>query len=211
MKNLMQCFAMALILCSFSTTYAQVYERNPAQDINDFVAEVMPKSDSYLCSHQPIEGFWGDESWGEKIVFFYSDSLDNYVVVLQPVGKEKQQYAIINKVSVGIGAHPQNSKVISVFFDDVLGNGTNELLILTEAQEEEVVEEKENKVATTKSIYETHILQQVKDETSFQLLVNEIYPIDSGLGLEKLDLYNLKNAWEVRAALKKFAELPNDK
>lgn len=189
-----------ILLCfySFGELYAQIYERSPDQSTGEFIQSFLPEE--IELSHDVIEWNWGNVAFGKKISFFYKNEMDAIGVVLQPVCSGN--YVKINLGSVAIGAFPQDCKVRSVFFEDLHSDNNKEMFVLVEGVERVSVEIDNGQVmnACCKTVFDTYIFRQLKDEFGYQLAFEQIYDTD----VDGLQLRGLENALQVRQALQEF-------
>ena len=143
MRNLILAFVLIVLV---SGVHAQlnsyVFERLPTESVGKFASRVLG---DYAAepnqTHRAIEGYWGDESKGKKIMAFTGRGFSEYkrsaMVVFQPVGDGKNYVAWIYEGIGDIGAYYEG--VISLFYMDVDSSGIKELVILEKGGDREMV------------------------------------------------------------------------
>ena len=111
-----------------------LYSRKVGESATDFVERHLTDFRSYMMeSHGVIEGFWGDESKGKKIIAFFHTNIETEyvkgtVAIFQPVGDGKNYILMYYEGLGGAAAHYKG--VISVFFFDANRDGSKELFVL---------------------------------------------------------------------------------
>lgn len=124
-----------LFLLASCRVAAQTIERYQQESPTAFVQRCYPDWAASISNmHAVIEYAWGDQKQGKKILFFLpakkgEDGMPQAVVLL-PKGKNNYQQVDITRLLFS-GTEPQE-KVITVFFEDVDGNGDKELLFIKE-------------------------------------------------------------------------------
>lgn len=188
------------------------YTRNQGESAEQFVNKYY-NPDDYAYAHGVIEGDWGDESKGEKImVILDSPIIDEYdrstLLIFQPVGDGKN-YILIPVNGLGeVGIYM--SGVESMFFYDMDDDGSKELFIIEhgELRVDTVIEEEDENgkmieyhtTACCEDIYETTIFKQKRKFTNGYLPLVESFAYDD----EYLDLSGLETAGEIKNKIKDF-------
>ena len=208
----------SLTLLSFSSFTQQsvyIFEREEGESANDFVERSLYELfDPETVIHPVLEGYWGDESKGKKIMAFYNSyMIEGYgrasMVVLQPTGNGRSNIPIFYN-DLGVNSRYYEG-ILSVFYLDVNQDGIKELGILEKGgnrvattveymnDDGEMVEEETT--ACCEYEYWTSVIEQsVEDNGWFLPLVKHaILPDD-------LELYGLETAGEIKAAIKAFHE-----
>lgn len=195
-------------LLSFQSASAQLLERYPQESPTDFVHRLYPDWKVAISDmHAIIEYNWGDQSRGKKILFFLpAEKGQHYMVqalVLIPQGNQYYRQVDISRILFS-GTEPQE-KVVTVFFEDIDGNGDKDLLFIKEG----TVKDYKTIVADDGTIwenapyrykvYQTFIYRQLKKQEQYME------------AFEKMDwpylmirLEGLQTAGEVRQELKKM-------
>ncbi len=183
-----------------------LFERLPDESPSEFVDRHLPDyADQSSKAHQVIEGYWGDESKGKKIMAFYNDPMiEEYdratMVVFQPVGDGKHYILIISNEIGTPGTYYEG--VESVFFLDVDDDGFKELFVLEKgASRVPVIMEEEDDAGNVKEIhtsacceddYNTVIFEQIQDG------YGGFYPLVKLIGITECDLGGLDTAIRVK-------------
>lgn len=209
---------LAIVFFASFTMMAQhsqyIYKRLADESPSDFVHRYFPEGD-YDYSHDILEGYWGDESKGKKIIaVIESPMIEVYdkatLLIFQPIG-DGENYILILSNEVGdVGVY--QSSVISVFFYDLDDDDVKELFLVEHGELRVHVtldEEDENgniieyeTTACCEDIYETKVLRQKKGFTEEYLPMVE--NIIQNNEYEYLDLDGAANAGEVKAKIAEF-------
>lgn len=210
-----------IIIVSLSFSYLMqgqnsqyIYKRSEGETAKQFVNKYFD-SDEYTYGHDVIEGYWGDESKGKKImVILDSPIIEEYdrttLLIFQPVG-DGENYILIPSNDIGeVGVYI--STVLSVFFYDLDDDNVKELFIIqhgevrvatvleSEDENGEIVEH--HTTACCEDIYETTILRQKEKYTNDYLpLVESVSHYDD---TEHLDLSGLETAGAVKNKIEAF-------
>ena len=126
----------AYLLCLLMLPGAAL-ERKPGESAEAFVLRQFEDElqKEIIELHPIIEYAWGDIEKGKKILCFIpaKDSASGMMQakVFLPQGKNTYQIALIDKILFTGGGEPE--QVITVFFDDIDGNGDKELLFIKKA------------------------------------------------------------------------------
>ena len=208
---------MAVLSFSFFTKGQDsqyIYKRNSEETAEQFVNKYFD-SDNYTYGHDVIEGYWGDESKGQKIMAILdSPIIEEYdratLLVFQPVG-DGENYILIPSNDIG-GVGVYLSSVLSVFFYDLDDDNIKELFIIEhgemradvviEVEDENGEITEEHTTACCDDIYETTVLKQKKKYTNDYLPLLENITYDSQF--EHLDLSGLETAADVKARIEAF-------
>jgi hypothetical protein len=194
-----------------------IYNRIADESPTDFVHRYFPEGD-YDYSHDILEGYWGDESKGQKIMAVVeSPMIEVYdkatLLIFQPVG-DGENYILILSNEVGdVGdVDIYQSSVISVFFDDLDDDGVKELFVMEhgelrvqvtlEGEDEDGNIVEHETTACCEDIYETKVFQQKKGFTEeyLPLVENIIYNNE----YEYLNLEGAETAGEVKEKIAEF-------
>lgn len=122
-------------LLSCNLVSAQLLVRYPKEPPADFVHRLYPDwKDAISGMHAVIEYNWGDQRRGKKILFFLpakkgQDEMPQAVVLL-PQGQNNYQQVDISRILFS-GTEP-HEKILTVFFEDIDGNGDQDLLFIKE-------------------------------------------------------------------------------
>ena len=158
--------ALTSVAQTSACTY--LYSRNKNETADSFVNRHISNYQYELQEHPIVEGYWGDESKGKKIIAFYTIYHDHHyqsgeLLIFQPVG-DGTNY-VLSKTYLG-HYERYNFGVISVFFMDVDENGSKELCVIQRGsnidQELENVEENTQKESF---FYRPEIIQQESTDT----------------------------------------------
>ena len=190
--------------------YKRVIDESPADFVHRYFSE-----DDYDYSHDILEGYWGDESKGKKIMAIIdSPIIEVYdkatLLVFQPVG-DGENYILILSNEIGeVGMY--QSSILSVFFYDLDDDDTKELFIIEHGEMRALVtleEEDEDgnivehqTTACCDDIYETKVFQQKKGflEEYLPLIEDIIYNNE----YEELNLEGAATADEVKEKIVEF-------
>jgi hypothetical protein len=208
-------------ICTLFTYYSQaqhspyLFQRQASEDATTFVQRYMNALyDDIDLLHTVIEGYWGDESKGKKIVAFTSlPLLQEYdkatMLVFQPIGDGKHYIVSLYNDLNYPGLY--YSGIASVFFVDANDDGHKELFVL-EAGEVRVAttiyEEGDDgnitsyeTTACCEEVYATNIIEQVYYGQGNFLPVFRYYETPA-----HWDFDDLSTAGKVKAALRNFKQ-----
>lgn len=216
MKNSKPFIISILLIIIGLNTKAQssqyLFERKVGESTDLFIKRHLNEYSQYI-DHKVIEGFWGDESKGKKIMAFYSENLvkEGYdrstMIVFQPIGDGKNYIMLLFHHLGNTGVYHQG--IISLFYYDVNKDGYKELVLLEKGENraiitlEEINEEGEivqiETTACCEETYNTIVIEQVnnKDNHFFPLLKE--FEFDS-----EIDLSELKTAIEIKKAIIRY-------
>lgn len=197
-----------------------LYSRNEGESAKAFVERHMTGDfeETMQATHDVIEGNWGDESKGKKIMAFYNgvftgENYDAVMVIFQPVGDGKNYIISFYEGLGGLGRYYNG--VISVFFMDVDNDGAKELFLIEkgevrvpitfDVQNEDGEWVTEETTACCDDVFYTRVIRQMKME-KVGFLPNYLNDRISS----DLELYNLENAVEVKAAVQAYLDKQND-
>lgn len=200
--SFLQCFTWMAFLLSSPFVQRGAGETAEAFVLRQFTKDERP---GILDIHPVIEYAWGDTRKGKKIINFLppESSKDRMMeaTVWLPQGENQYKCVRIRRILFTGGGEAE--KVISVFFQDIDGNGDKELLFIKEG----TVKDYKNLLADDgtswrqapyrRKTYSTFIYQQAKESGQY---LDEFKPITWPYLLTKLD--GLKTAAEVRQVIK---------
>lgn len=211
-KILLLIIFLSLPLMSMAQVSNYLYKRDQHASAEAFVNQYFPLDD-YTYVHDVIEGNWGDESKGEKIIAIIDAPIINQydritLLVFQPVGDGESYILIPYNEIPGVGLYLTNIR--SVFFYDLDDDGFKELFILKHGEarvEVEIESEDENGEFTRhkttgccEDIYETTILRQkIGYENNFLGIIE-----DTNYESKSLDLSGLETAAAVKDKIENF-------
>jgi hypothetical protein len=191
---------------------AYLYSRIEGESAKAFVQRHFGEYEGSMQQHDPIEGFWGDESKGKKIMAFYSgfleeDYYEGTMLIFQPVGDNKNYILSLYKDLNNPGRYYEG--VISVFFMDVDNDGYKELFLIEKGgvrvpvtiehlgDDGEIIAEETT--ACCEYEYTTEIIRQLKNDNRSFLSVYAYHEI-----MQSLELNNFDNAVEVKQAVREY-------
>jgi hypothetical protein len=178
---------------------------------NESATEFIERHFEGFCdlSHTVLEGYWGDESKGKKIVAFFDCPVkEQYsagsVIVFQPVGDGKN-YLPMSLDIEQTGRY--KDEIVSVFYFDANNDGIKELFVLikgairtpvTLEEEDEDGNVKEYQTtACCEDIYRTEIIEQPSYLQEGFLPVIDYFYLEN-----ECDFEGLKTADEVKIKMK---------
>lgn len=210
MNQIKSLLLISLCLIGLSLTaqsHKYLYERKSGESANDFVERHLKGfHSSDIATHDVLEGAWGDESKGKKIMAFYSLGLmqeydDATMAIFQPIGDGKNYILILSNEFARPGTYYQG--IISVFFMDINADGYKELFLLEKGESRVgVTLESENEAGETvyhettaccEDAYDTIILEQLRDEA-----LGFLPYIKACENCEKWDFEGLENASAIK-------------
>ncbi len=201
---------LAVLFCfllGYNSISAQWLKRYTKESSTEFVHRLYPDwKGAILDMHPVIEYSWGDPSQGKKILFFLPGEKGQkgmvQAIVLVPESNKYYRQVDIPKILFS-GTSPQE-KILTVFFEDVDGNGDKELLFIKEG----TVKDYKTIVADDGAawenapyhykVYQTFIYRQRKKEGHY---INAFEKMDWPYLMTRLE--GLQTAGEVRKVLKK--------
>ena len=201
----------AILFCfllGYNSLDAQRLERYSEESPTDFVHRLYPAwKEAILEMHPVIEYSWGDQSHGKKILFFLpAEKGENGMVqaiVLVPESNKYYRQVDIPKILFS-GTSP-HEKILTVFFEDIDGNGDKELLFIKEG----TVKDYKTIVADDGTVwenapyhykvYQTFIYRQLKKEGQY---IDAFEKMDWPYLISRLE--GLQTAGEVRKVLEKM-------
>lgn len=201
---------LAVLFCFLlgdNSVHAQWFERYPEESPTEFVHRLYPDWKGVILDMHPvIEYSWGDQSQGKKILFFLPAEKGQkgmvQAIVLVPESNKHYVQVDIPKILFS-GTSPQE-KILTVFFEDIDGNGDKELLFIKEGTVKDyktiVTDDStvwENAPHHYK-VYQTFIYRQRKKEGQY---INAFEKMDWPYLMIRLE--GLQTAGAVRKVLKK--------
>ncbi|NRB46186.1 MAG: hypothetical protein HRU41_00835 [Saprospiraceae bacterium] len=200
----------AYLFCLISLQ-GSLLERKVDESAKDFVLRQfhVEQQQAILELHPIIEYAWGDTRKGQKILCFIPAKFTSngmmQACVFLPQGKHQYQTVLIDRILFTGGGEPE--QVITVFFEDIDGNGDKELLFIKKASVKDykdlVTEDGSllENVPHRRSVYSTFIYRQKKSGEDFLPAFEAItwpYLFDR--------LQGLQTASAVRAAIQKLRD-----
>ncbi|MBX2874282.1 MAG: hypothetical protein KTR30_19335 [Saprospiraceae bacterium] len=152
-------------------------ERKAGESAEDFVLRqfVEDQQRAILNLHPIIEYAWGDTQKGKKVLCFvppkFSPTGMMQAKVFLPQGNQQYKVASIDKILFTGGGGPE--QVITVFFEDVDGNGDKELLFIKtgSVKDYQDIEAEDGSVWKNapyrRRVYDTFIYRQKKDQNGY--------------------------------------------
>lgn len=201
-----QLFAYVCCLLTISGAFIERKEGEPAQDfvLRQFMED---QQQAILNLHPIIEYAWGNTQKGKKVLCFvpaeFSSTGMMQAKVFLPQGNQLYKVASIDKILFTGGGEPE--QVITVFFEDIDGNGDKELLFIKTGTVKDYkdIEAEDGSVWKNapyrRRLYHTFIYRQKKDQNGYFAAFEAItwpYLLDR--------LEGLQTASAVRQAIKEL-------
>lgn len=200
--------AFLWFLLGYNSVNAQWLERYPEESPTKFVHRLFPHwKGAILDMHPVIEYSWGDQSQGKKILFFLpaEKGQQGMVQAIVLVPGNNRHYRQVDITQVLFSGTAPHEKILTVFFEDIDGNGDKELLFIKEG----TVKDYKTIVAEDGSVwenapyhykvYQTFIYRQQKKEGQY---LEAFEKMDWPHLMTRLE--GLQTAGEVRKVLKKM-------
>lgn len=200
--SFLQSYTFIAFLFFYSFTQRGVEETAEAFVLRQFTAE---EKQGILDIHPVIEYAWGDTRKGRKIINFLppASSKDGMMEAVVWLPQAENQYKCVRIRKILFTGGGETERVLSVFFQDIDGNGDKELLFIKEG----TIKDYKDLLADDgtiwqhapyrRKVYSTFIYQQKKEAGQY---LAEFIPITWPYLLDRLD--GLKTAAEVRQVIR---------